>query len=90
MIIKFENRYLDNFSHVFMDAKILNQGIGTKIILKEVYTVFAVVHETSFQIFLCNILAQEYMTHLRNVFRAQRPSRPHMTRWYSILSLALI
>lgn len=59
MIIKFENRYLDNFSHVFMDAKILNQGIGTKIILKEVYTVFAVVHETSFQIFLCNILAQE-------------------------------
>lgn len=59
MIIKFENRYLDNFSHVFMDAKILNQGIGTKIILKEVYTVFAVVHETTFQIFLCNILAQE-------------------------------
>lgn len=59
MIIKFENRYLDNFSHVFMDAKILNQGIGTKIILKEVFTVFAVVHETTFQIFLCNILAQE-------------------------------
>lgn len=42
-----------------MDAKILNQGIGTKIILKEVYTVFAVVHETTFPIFLCNILAQE-------------------------------
>lgn len=39
-----------------MDAKILNKGIGTKIILKEVYTVFAVVHETTF---LCNILAQE-------------------------------
>lgn len=42
-----------------MDAKILNQGIGTKIILKEVYKVFAVVHETTFQICLCNILAQE-------------------------------